>query len=186
MPTASNTKTKPKPPAKRKTPAKKSTPGAPRRVKRGGSAASNAVMSNSRCTVYGGASDPVAADVAGRGAPVDVGTPALPMQAATDSFAASAHQQLVAAQPFHSMGYIDKGVVYPNVPVYNNPRVFGGCGFGWSCEDKKKCAMASKSKKSGGGGGASGKKTPKKSKSPASASASATPAPRRRAKKPAK
>lgn len=76
-------------------------------------------------TTKGGAT-PDTGDVVGRGAPIDVGTPMRAQNASSDWFTASATQQAVASEPFHVMNYINRGVVYPNVPVYDNPKVFGG------------------------------------------------------------
>jgi hypothetical protein len=81
--------------------------------------------SKKRKTTKGG-STPDTGDVVGRGAPIDVGLPMRPQNASTDWFTASATQHAVANEPFHVMNYINRGIVYPNVPIYDNPKVFGG------------------------------------------------------------
>ena len=141
-------KAKPKAKAESKPSAKPSAKKA--RKKTGGSASSNAVMNaynHHHGVKCGGAAAPPM-DVVGRGAPVNVGLPVLPQHASSDWFSASPAQHAMAAEPMHTMQYIDRGVVFPNVPIYDNPKVFGG---GW---DSKKggCTPCGKKSKCTGGG----------------------------------
>lgn len=127
--TASGTTTsKSKSKTTRKTTRKTTSKTASKSSRSGGSPSSNAVMHayNHAGPKCGGATPPPI-DVVGRGAPINVGMPTMPDVAARDWFAAAPTQHAMAAEPMHTMNFIDRGVVFPNVPVYDNPKVFGGC-----------------------------------------------------------
>ena len=119
-------------------------------VKRGGSVASDAVMSyvpdnafyvvSNKNFFEGGArlrasgrrggkrgGAPTNTPVVGRAEIPSVGFPGFPE--ANDRFDLSMvpqNQHLLAAQPFHTMNAIERGVVYPNMPKSVNPIAFGG------------------------------------------------------------
>jgi hypothetical protein len=169
MPTKTSSKTS-KAGKTRKTTKPKKPSESVKTAKKGGSPASNAVMHAYRHSRGGSA--PEAVDVVGRGAPVNVGLPVRPQNASTDWFTAAPSQQAMAAEPFHVMNYINRGVVFPNVPIYDNPKVFGG-GQGMRRPKSKGKSKDIKDKK--GGCTSCGKNQKKPAVAPA-----------RRSKKPAK